>query len=54
MAISRLYPFYRVYLSACRAKWLRWMSAQQRLALLQQATQWHIEDMSEEEYRHWI
>ncbi|PWC21775.1 glucose uptake inhibitor SgrT [Brenneria roseae subsp. roseae] len=54
MAISPLYRFYRVYLSTCKAKWLRWMSAHQRVALLQQATQWQIGEMSEEEYRHWI
>ncbi|MFC3396686.1 glucose uptake inhibitor SgrT [Brenneria rubrifaciens] len=54
MAISQLYRFYQTYLLTCNAKWLRWMSAEQRMALLQQATQWRIEAMSEEEYRHWI
>ncbi|WP_327370516.1 glucose uptake inhibitor SgrT [Pectobacterium carotovorum] len=54
MAVSRLYRFYQTYLSTCKAKWLRWMSTQQRVALLQQATQWHLNDMSDEEYRHWL
>ncbi|WP_252318216.1 MULTISPECIES: glucose uptake inhibitor SgrT [Symbiopectobacterium] len=30
------------------------ISAQQKLALLQQVTQWHTDAMSEEEYRHWL
>ncbi|MEH0832091.1 glucose uptake inhibitor SgrT [Pectobacterium cacticida] len=54
MAISRLYRFYQTYLLTCKAKWLRWMPAQQRVALLQQATQWHLNDMSDEAYRHWL
>ncbi|MCA6941042.1 glucose uptake inhibitor SgrT [Pectobacterium polaris] len=54
MAISSLYQFYRTYLATCKAKWFRWMSTQQRIALLQQATQWHLKDMSDDEYRHWF
>lgn len=54
MAISRLHQFYRHYFLGCSSRWLRWMSAQQKLALLQQATQWHTAEMSEEEYRHWL
>ncbi|WP_121572736.1 glucose uptake inhibitor SgrT [Brenneria alni] len=54
MTISTLYRFYQLYLSTCKAKWLCWLSAQQRIVLLQQATQWHIGEMSEEDYRHWI
>ncbi|QTF07097.1 glucose uptake inhibitor SgrT [Brenneria izadpanahii] len=54
MKVSSLYRFYQTYLSTTKAKWLRGVSARQRIELLQQATQWQIEDMSEEEYRHWI
>ncbi|WP_411561405.1 glucose uptake inhibitor SgrT [Pectobacterium sp. F1-1] len=28
--------------------------SQQRIALLQQATQWHLKEMSDDEYRHWL
>lgn len=54
MAISQRYAFYRDYFMACRATWLRWISVQQRMALLQQVTQWQIESLSEEEYRRWL
>ncbi|MEH2921713.1 glucose uptake inhibitor SgrT [Samsonia erythrinae] len=54
MAISRLYQFYRTYLSTAKATWWRWMSPQQRIALLQLATQWHLQEMSDDEYRHWL
>ncbi|MDX5628953.1 MULTISPECIES: glucose uptake inhibitor SgrT [unclassified Brenneria] len=54
MKVSSLYRFYQAYLAAGKSKWLSGISAQQRLALLQQATQWQIEEMPEDAYRHWI
>ncbi len=54
MAISRLNEIYRHYFLSCSSRWLTWLSAEQKLALLQQATQWHIGEMSPEEYRHWL
>lgn len=54
MKISSLYRFYQTYLATSNAKWLSGISVQQRIALLQQATQWQIEEMPEETYRHWI
>ncbi|AUG99415.1 glucose uptake inhibitor SgrT [Pectobacteriaceae bacterium CE70] len=50
----RLYSFYQHYFSTCKAKWCGWLSVQQRMDLLQQATQWKIETLSEEEYRRWL
>lgn len=54
MAISRLNQFYRHYFLHCPGCWLRRISAQQKLALLQHVMQWDIDTMSEEEYRHWL
>lgn len=54
MKVSSLYRFYQTYLAAGQSKWLSGISVQQRLALLQQATQWQTEEMPEEAYRHWI
>ncbi|MCG8707508.1 glucose uptake inhibitor SgrT [Brenneria sp. 4F2] len=54
MKVSSLYRFYQTYLAASKANWLSGISAQQRIELLQQATQWQIDDMSEEDYRHWL
>ena len=54
MAISRLNQFYRDYFLRCPGCWPRRISAQQKLALLQQVTQWHIDTMSEEAYRRWL
>ncbi|MFE8117783.1 glucose uptake inhibitor SgrT [Brenneria goodwinii] len=54
MKVSSLYRFYQAYLAAGQSKWLSGISVQQRVELLQQATQWQIENMSEEAYRHWI
>lgn len=54
MAISRRYRFYRRYFSQSPSRWLRWLGVQQRMALLQQVTQWRTVEMSEEEYRHWL
>ncbi|MGL9734794.1 MAG: glucose uptake inhibitor SgrT [Symbiopectobacterium sp.] len=54
MATSWLNQFYRHYFLHCPGCWLRRISSQQKLVLLQQVTQWHTDAMSEEEYRQWL
>lgn len=48
------YQFYLHYLLRCSSRWFAWVSPEHRLALLQQVTQWHTHEMSEDEYRHWL
>ncbi|KAA9003296.1 glucose uptake inhibitor SgrT [Affinibrenneria salicis] len=54
MMATRIERFWLAHLKTCRTPWLKWLSARQRLALLQQTTQSQIAALSEEEYRHWL
>lgn len=46
--IAVLHQFYQRYFDALCGR------GGQRMALLLQVTQWHIEELSEEEYLHWL
>lgn len=55
MKIASLRQFYQRYFNAiCGRGLIRPDSGGRRMALLLQVTQWQIDALSEEEYRHWM
>ncbi|SLM64633.1 MULTISPECIES: glucose uptake inhibitor SgrT [Dickeya] len=52
--MNRLLYFYRYWLCRGIGCGLARLSEAERMAILLQATQWHIAQMDEKTYRHWL